>query len=100
MQPIFFRNKKELRKWFEKNAGKEKELIVGYHRVATGKPSISWSDSVDVALCFGWIDGIRNSIDDKSYKIRFSPRRPDSIWSAVNIKKVDALKKEGMMTER
>ena len=97
MKPIFFKKQSDLRKWFEKNADKETSLLVGFYRVATGKPSITWPQSVDEALCFGWIDSIRNSIDDESYSIRFTPRKPNSIWSAVNIKKVEELKNQGLM---
>ena len=97
MKPIFFKKQSDLRKWFEKNADTVSSLLVGYYRVATGKPSITWPQSVDEALCFGWIDSIRNSIDDESYTIRFTPRKPNSIWSAVNIKKVEELKKQGLM---
>jgi Uncharacterized protein conserved in bacteria len=97
MKPIFFKKQSDLRKWFEKNADTATSLLVGFYRVATGKPSITWSQSVDEALCFGWIDSIRNSIDEESYSIRFTPRKPNSIWSAVNIKKVEELKKLGLM---
>jgi uncharacterized protein YdeI (YjbR/CyaY-like superfamily) len=97
MKPIFFKKQSDLRRWFEKNADTSKELLVGYYRVATGKPSITWPESVNEALCFGWIDSIRNSIDDESYTIRFTPRKPNSIWSAVNIKKVAELQKLGLM---
>jgi uncharacterized protein YdeI (YjbR/CyaY-like superfamily) len=97
VKPVFFKKQSDLRKWFEKNSEKEKELSVGYYRVLTGKPSITWPQSVDEALCFGWIDSVRNSIDDESYTIRFTPRKPGSIWSAINIKKVEELKKLGLM---
>ena len=97
MKPIFFKKQSDLRKWFEKNADTETQLLVGYYKVATGKQSITWPQSVDEALCFGWIDSVRNSIDDESYTIRFTPRKPNSIWSAVNIKKVAELKKLGLM---
>ena len=97
MKPIFFVNTSELRKWLEKNHDKEKELLVGYYKKSTGKPSITWSESVDQALCFGWIDGIRKSLDETSYTNRFTPRRPGSIWSAINIKKVEELIKKGLM---
>ena len=96
-KPIFFADSNKLRKWFEKNHKKEKELIVGFYKVSSGKPSITWSQSVDEALCFGWIDGIRISIDEESYCIRFTPRNPKSNWSAINIKKVEELKKLGLM---
>lgn len=95
--PIFFKNTDEFRTWLEENHQTEKELIVGYYKVATGKPSMNWSDSVDEALCFGWIDGIRKSVDDESYCIRFTPRNPKSVWSEVNIKKVEALIQQGRM---
>ncbi len=98
MEPLFFTSPAELREWFEKNHDKETELIVGYYKVGTKIPSINWSDSVDVALCFGWIDGIRRSIDEKSYNIRFTPRRRNSNWSSINIAKVEKLKKQGLMT--
>ena len=97
MKPIFFANTSELRKWFEKNHDKEKELFVGYYKTNTGKPSVTWSESVDQALCFGWIDGIRKSLDETSYTNRFTPRRPGSVWSDINIKKVEELTKKGMM---
>ena len=97
MKPIFFKTQSALRKWFEKNADSAAVLLVGFYKVATGKPGITWSQSVDEALCFGWIDSIRNSIDEERYTIRFTPRNPNSIWSAVNIKKVAELKKLGLM---
>jgi uncharacterized protein YdeI (YjbR/CyaY-like superfamily) len=99
MKPKFFSDQKEFRKWLEKNHKKETELIVGFWKVGSGKPSMTWSESVDQALCFGWIDGVRKSIDEDSYQIRFTPRKPSSIWSAVNIKKIAALKKQGLMHE-
>ncbi len=98
MNPIFFENAQAFRSWLEENHTTVKELIVGYYKVSTGKPSMTWSESVDQALCFGWIDGIRRSIDDESYCIRFTPRKPNSNWSAVNIKKVDELIASGQMT--
>lgn len=99
MTPTFFPNPKAFRNWLEKNHDKETELYVGYYKVKTGKPSMTWSESVDQALCFGWIDSVRKSIDDESYSIRFTPRKKTSIWSAVNIKKVEQLQKAGLMTE-
>ncbi|HLP11556.1 MAG TPA: YdeI/OmpD-associated family protein [Flavobacteriales bacterium] len=99
MKPTFFKNQQEFRKWLEKNHAKKTELIVGFHKVDTGKPSMTWSQSVDQALCFGWIDGVRRSVDKDSYCIRFTPRKPTSIWSAINIKKVAELKKQGLMHE-
>jgi uncharacterized protein YdeI (YjbR/CyaY-like superfamily) len=97
MNPLFFENAAALGQWFAKNHRMEKELIVGYYKVGSGKPSVSWPDSVDEALRFGWIDGVRNSIDADSYKIRFTPRKPTSMWSVVNIAKVEALIAKGLM---
>ena len=97
MNIIFFPTQLDFRKWLEENHKKEKELIVGFYKVDSGKPSMTWSQSVDQALCFGWIDGIRKSIDKESYCIRFTPRRPTSIWSTVNINKVETLIKQGLM---
>lgn len=97
MTAIFFAKPAALRNWLKKNHQKETELLVGFYKVGSGKPSISWSQSVDEALCFGWIDGVRTSIDKESYQIRFTPRKPGSIWSAVNIEKITALTKQGLM---
>jgi uncharacterized protein YdeI (YjbR/CyaY-like superfamily) len=94
---IFFENQSEFRKWLEINYKTETELIVGFYKLSSGKPSMSWSQSVDQALCFGWIDGVRKSIDEESYSIRFTPRRNNSNWSAINIKKVEELTKAGLM---
>jgi uncharacterized protein YdeI (YjbR/CyaY-like superfamily) len=93
----FFRSPAELRKWLKKNHATEEELWVGFYKKDSGKPSITWPESVDEALCVGWIDGIRKSVDEISYKIRFTPRRRGSIWSAVNIKRVGVLSDEGRM---
>jgi uncharacterized protein YdeI (YjbR/CyaY-like superfamily) len=95
--PTFFAKQSDFRKWLQKNHKKETELLVGFYKVGSGKPSMTWSQSVDEALCFGWIDGVRKSIDEESYQIRFSQRRPSSIWSAINIKKIETLKKQGLM---
>jgi uncharacterized protein YdeI (YjbR/CyaY-like superfamily) len=97
MEPIFFAEQSDFRQWLEENHDKENELIVGFYKVGSGKPSMNWSQSVDEALCFGWIDGVRKSIDEDSYCIRFTPRRAKSIWSAINIKKVEELSKQGLM---
>ncbi|MEQ8478451.1 YdeI/OmpD-associated family protein [Fulvivirga sp.] len=97
MTPTFFPTPADFRKWLAKNHDKETELLVGFYKVSSGKPSITWPESVDQALCFGWIDGIRRSVDEESYSVRFTPRRPDSIWSAVNVNKVKALTKQGLM---
>lgn len=95
--PTFFPTQADFRKWLKNNHSKATELFVGFYKVGSGKPSITWSQSVDEALCFGWIDGVRKSIDKESYLIRFTPRKPTSIWSAVNIKKVEVLTKQGLM---
>jgi len=93
----FFQTENDFREWLECNHEKETELMVGFYKVNSGKPSMTWSQSVDQALCFGWIDGIRRSIDEERYCIRFTPRRNDSNWSAVNIKKIEELTKAGLM---
>jgi uncharacterized protein YdeI (YjbR/CyaY-like superfamily) len=97
MKPIFFAKQSDFRKWLKANHKKESELLVGFYKVDSGIPSMTWSQSVDEALCFGWIDGVRKSIDKDSYQIRFSRRKPTSIWSAVNIKKVEELTERGLM---
>jgi uncharacterized protein YdeI (YjbR/CyaY-like superfamily) len=97
MKPVFFETREKFRAWLEKHHLKETELIVGFYKVSSGKPSMTWSESVDQALCFGWIDGVRRSIDEESYCIRFTPRRADSVWSAINIDKVEKLTKAGLM---
>ena len=97
VQPVFFATQSDFRKWLQKNHRKASELFVGFYKVQSGKPSMTWSQSVDQAICFGWIDGVRKSIDKDSYFIRFTPRKPTSIWSAINIKKVEELTKKGLM---
>jgi len=97
MNPRFFKTPTAFRKWLASSHAKSKELWVGFYKKNSGKPSITWPESVDEALCFGWIDGIRKNIDEGSYKIRFSPRKPRSIWSAVNIRNAERLIKEGRM---
>ncbi|MEO8666179.1 MAG: YdeI/OmpD-associated family protein [Ignavibacteria bacterium] len=97
MSPKFFPKQSDFRKWLKKFHKKETEIVVGFYKVGSGKPSMTWSESVDEALCFGWIDGIRKSIDDISYSNRFTPRREKSNWSAININKVEELKKKGLM---
>ena len=88
---LFFETPDDFRKWLAENHDKEEVQWIGYYKVATKKDSIRWEESVREALCFGWIDGLRKSIDDESYKIRFTPRKPDSHWSAKNIKMVKEL---------
>ncbi len=91
MKPVFFRKQPDLRKWFEKNHDKKDELLIGFYKKSSGNPSITWEESVDEALCFGWIDGIRKSLDEISYTIRFTPRRNNSRWSTKNISRVEEL---------
>ncbi len=97
MDATFFPTPNDFRKWLAANHEQATELWVGYYKKATGKPSITWPESVDQALCYGWIDGLRKTIDEESYRIRFTPRRPTSHWSDVNIKRVKVLTKEGQM---
>ena len=97
MIATFFLHQSEFRKWLEKNHQKETELLVGFYKVDSGKPSMTWSQSVDEALCFGWIDGVRKSIDKYSYQIRFTQRKSTSIWSTVNIQKIEDLIEQGLM---
>jgi uncharacterized protein YdeI (YjbR/CyaY-like superfamily) len=98
VEPRFFATPAELRAWFEAHHGDAGELLVGYYKRGTGRRSITWPESVDEALCFGWIDGIRRRVDDESYSIRFTPRRVRSIWSAVNIRRAGELIEQGRMT--
>jgi uncharacterized protein YdeI (YjbR/CyaY-like superfamily) len=93
----FFKTQGDFRKWLESHHEKDTEIIVGFYKVDSGKPSMNWSESVDQALCYGWIDGVRKSIDKESYSIRFTPRRNTGNWSAINIKKVENLTKAGLM---
>jgi uncharacterized protein YdeI (YjbR/CyaY-like superfamily) len=93
----FFATPSGFRKWLEKHHQSARELWVGFYKKGSGKPSITWPESVDEALCFGWIDGLRKSVDEISYTIRFSPRKQNSIWSAINIKRATELEREGRM---
>ena len=97
MKARFFPTPADFRAWLQAHHESEKELLVGFHKKATGKPSITWPESVDEALCFGWIDGVRRSLGPDAYTIRFTPRRPTSIWSAVNVARVGELTKLGRM---
>ena len=97
MNATFFQTAPDWRAWLEAHHATAKELLVGYFKKDSGQPSITWPESVDEALCFGWIDGIRKRLDDSSYTIRFTPRKPNSVWSAVNIRRVAALTAEGRM---
>lgn len=98
MEPTFFASAEEFRRWLEENSATAGELIVGFYKAGSGRPSLTWPESVDEALCFGWIDGVRKRIDDASYLIRFSPRRAGSVWSAVNIASAERLIAAGRMT--
>jgi uncharacterized protein YdeI (YjbR/CyaY-like superfamily) len=97
MKPTFFASPGELRKWFEDHHDKETELLIGYYKKSSGKPSITWTESVNEALCYGWIDAVRQGIDETVYTIRFTPRKPGSIWSATNIKNAETLIEKGLM---
>ncbi|HXH21442.1 MAG TPA: YdeI/OmpD-associated family protein [Dehalococcoidia bacterium] len=97
MEPLFFASPEEFRAWLGANHETAQELWVGFHKRGTGRPSLTWPQSVDQALCFGWIDGIRKSLGPEAYVIRFTPRRPDSFWSNINLKKVEALIEQGLM---
>jgi uncharacterized protein YdeI (YjbR/CyaY-like superfamily) len=97
VRPIFFATPSEFRAWFERHHAKSRELLVGFHKKGSGKPSITWPESVDQALCFGWIDGVRRSIDEASYSIRFTPRKATSNWSSINIDRVKELTASGLM---
>jgi uncharacterized protein YdeI (YjbR/CyaY-like superfamily) len=89
--PAFFVSPSEFRSWLEQNHETTQELWVGFYKTSSGKPGITWPEAVDQALCFGWIDAVRKGIDDISYAIRFTPRKPRSIWSSVNIKRIGEL---------
>jgi uncharacterized protein YdeI (YjbR/CyaY-like superfamily) len=95
--PEFFATPARLRAWFKTNHSRQEELWVGFYKKDSGLPSITWPESVDVALCYGWIDGIRKSLDEKSYMIRFTPRKERSKWSAVNRERVRELIDSGLM---
>ncbi|HEY2677700.1 MAG TPA: YdeI/OmpD-associated family protein [Steroidobacteraceae bacterium] len=93
----FFETSDEFAAWLEKNGASATDLVVGFHKKGSKRRSMSWSESVDAALCHGWIDGVRKRINEHAYQIRFTPRRPHSIWSAINIAKMDVLKRQGRM---
>jgi uncharacterized protein YdeI (YjbR/CyaY-like superfamily) len=99
MEPRFFATSADFRVWLEANHASAPELLVGFHKKGSGLPSMTWPESVEQALCFGWIDGIRRTLDETAYTIRFTPRRPGSTWSAVNIRTVERLTAEGLMHE-
>lgn len=95
--PRFFATPADFRTWLHANHGRAAELIVGFYKKGSGRRSITWPESVDEALCYGWIDGIRRSLDADSYSVRFTPRKPTSIWSNVNVAKVQTLLQAGRM---
>jgi len=97
MDVTFFETPEAMRAWLDEHHAEATELWIGFYKKGTGKPSLTWPESVAEALCYGWIDGIRKSIDDESYKIRFTPRKPRSVWSAVNVRLVEELEKQGRM---
>lgn len=97
MSAMFFATEILFREWLAANHETETELLVGYYKVSSGKPSMTWPQSVDQALCFGWIDGVRRSIDEESFSVRFTPRKATSAWSAINIEKVRVLSEKGSM---
>jgi uncharacterized protein YdeI (YjbR/CyaY-like superfamily) len=94
---LFFSTPADFRRWLDEHHTSETELFVGFYKRESGRPSITWPESVDCALSYGWIDGVRNSIDEISYQIRFTPRKPSSTWSAINVKRVAELAKLGLM---
>jgi uncharacterized protein YdeI (YjbR/CyaY-like superfamily) len=97
MRPKFFESSAAFRDWLERNHGARSEILVGFYKKGSGRPSMSWPESVDEALCFGWIDGVRRRIDEESYSIRFTPRKRRSVWSAVNIRRAAQLRRLGRM---
>jgi len=98
LAPRFSSSPAAFRAWLERHHAREAELLVGYWKVGTGRPSLTWPESVDEAICFGWIDGVRHSLDAERYVIRFTPRKPGSNWSAVNRRKAEALLAAGRMS--
>jgi uncharacterized protein YdeI (YjbR/CyaY-like superfamily) len=96
-EPRFFAIPDEFRAWLEKHHASATELVVGFHKKHTGRASMTWTESVREALCYGWIDGIRRSLGDDSYTIRFTPRKPGSNWSSLNVRHVEELIREGRM---
>jgi uncharacterized protein YdeI (YjbR/CyaY-like superfamily) len=97
VKPKFFRTADDFRRWLQRHHASAPELLVGFFKLTSGRPSMTWAESVDEALCFGWIDGVRRRVDALSYTIRFTPRRPGSIWSAVNMRRARALATQDRM---
>jgi uncharacterized protein YdeI (YjbR/CyaY-like superfamily) len=97
MEPTFFKTSTEFRRWLKTNHAKETELWIAFYKKGCGKKGITYQEALDEALCYGWIDGLRKTHDDEAFKIRFSPRKARSLWSAINIKRVGELQEEGRM---
>jgi uncharacterized protein YdeI (YjbR/CyaY-like superfamily) len=97
MEPTYFATRAEFRAWLEAHHERETELLVGFHKRGSGRPSITWPESVDQALCFGWIDGVRRSLGADAYTIRFTPRKPRSNWSAINVARMGELEAAGLV---
>ncbi|MEA2275371.1 MAG: hypothetical protein QOC78_331 [Solirubrobacteraceae bacterium] len=97
MRPTFFATPDELRAWLAAHHEVEAELWVGFHKKGSGLPSVTWPEAVDQALCVGWIDGVRKSLGDTSYAIRFTPRKPSSTWSGVNVRRFAVLREDGLV---
>jgi uncharacterized protein YdeI (YjbR/CyaY-like superfamily) len=97
MKPTFFTSQAGFRQWLKRHHSETRELWVGFYRRESGKGGITYSQALDEALCFGWIDGLRKAVDDSSYMVRFTPRKPDSIWSAVNVRHIERLIKSGQI---
>src|SRR5919106_1079114 len=95
MNPKFFNPPAEFREWLERNHDTASELLIGFHKKSSGKKSITYPEALDEALCFGWIDGVRKKLNETSFVQRFTPRKPRSIWSNINVNHVERLKKEG-----
>ncbi|HEY4424251.1 MAG TPA: YdeI/OmpD-associated family protein [Pyrinomonadaceae bacterium] len=97
MHPKFFSSPEKFRQWLGQNHDSATELLLGFHKKASGKKSVTYAEALDEALCFGWIDGVRKNLNETSYTIRFTPRKSTSIWSNVNVNHVERLQKEGRM---
>jgi uncharacterized protein YdeI (YjbR/CyaY-like superfamily) len=97
--PVFFESATAWRTWLENHHAEAAEILVGFHKKSTGRPTLTWAESVAEALCFGWIDGVRRSLGPEAYTIRFTPRRSGSHWSRVNVDLVNTLEAEGRMTD-
>jgi len=99
MKPRYFRSQTDFRRWLDANHASARELLVGFYKKASGKGGLGYKEAVDEALCFGWIDGIKKRVDEASYTHRFTPRRPGSIWSAINLKRMQELIASGVVSK-